>query len=372
MTGTKVTERKLPIELELAEYLQSAKPRSSLIGLLGPGTRIGCAVGAPPLRMSPAEQLLLRSHFDAVTPENCMKPDPIHPAPKTYRFAEPDALVDFAAHHAMEVTGHCLAWHQQSPAWIFADGSAPASRDLVLRRLTEHVQTVAGRYSGRIAGWDVVNEAVADHGLALLRDTEWTRTVGDDFVEQAFRIAAAADPSARLYYNDYNIELPQKRAKTITLLKQLLDAGVRVDAVGIQGHWIIDQIPFDQIEQSIVEYHQLGLKVMITELDVDIMDRPDCGADVSWQSQLVRTEDPYADACPPEVWSAHARQYGELFRLFARHADKLSRITFWGLHDGSSWLNGWPWNRKNFPLLFDREARPKAAFHEVVNAVVNP
>jgi endo-1,4-beta-xylanase len=369
MLRTETKNHKLPVELELPASSRAPMPVGALRDLLGPAVRIGCALGKAPLQMNPAEQELLRTQFNAITPENCMKPEPIHPSPEVYRFTEADALVAFAGHHQMEVTGHCLVWHQQSPTWMFKDGQAPASRDLVLSRLASHLETVMGRYRGQIAGWDVVNEAVADHGSNLLRDTFWTQTVGDDFVEQAFRLAHAVDPEAKLYYNDFNIELPTKRAKTLTLLRRLLDAGVHLDGVGIQGHWIIDQIPFDDIEQTITEFHQLGLKVMITELDLDIMDRPDCGADVSWQDQTKRKFDPYAGNCPDEILTAHAQQYGQLFERFARQSEKLSRITFWGLHDGGSWLNAWPWKRKNFPLLFDRDCRPKAAFHEVVNRV---
>jgi endo-1,4-beta-xylanase len=337
--------------------------------LLGPQVKIGCAIGKVPSNPTAPEQSLLLSQFNAVTPENCMKPGPIQPSEGKFQFAEPDALVAFAQEHGMEVTGHCLAWHQQYPQWFFDDGNAPASRELVLARLKTHISTVMHRYRNRIAGWDVVNEAIADHGDGMLRQTPWIQSVGDDFVEQAFRIANQANPQAELYYNDFNIELPAKRAKTLKLLRQLLDAGVRIDGVGIQGHWVLNQVPWADIENAIIDYHRLGLKVMITELDLDIMDRPDCGADVSWQLESTRQFDPYAMTCPPEIISAHADQYARLFELFAAHADKLSRITFWGLHDGVSWLNNWPWKRKNFALLFDRDCQPKTAYHEVVNRV---
>lgn len=368
MLRTKVQTGELPIQLELPAPVLPLSALS-LKALLGPGVKIGCALGRVPSNSNLAERSLLLAHFNAITPENCMKPGPIQPLEGEFQFKESDALVAFAQTHGMVVTGHCLAWHQQYPDWFFHDGDAPASRDLVLSRLSRHIRTVMHRYRGRILGWDVVNEAIADQGDEMLRQTPWIQSIGDDFVEQAFRIANRADPHAELYYNDFNIEMPAKRAKTLKLLRQLLDAGVRIDGVGIQGHWVLNQVPYADIESAIVDYHRLGLKVMITELDLDIMDRPDCGAEVSWQIQAERQFDPYAMGCPPEVISAHADQYARLFEIFATHADKLSRISFWGLHDGVSWLNNWPWKRQNFALLFDRDCQPKSAYHEVVNRV---
>jgi endo-1,4-beta-xylanase len=369
MLRTKAKTRELPIQIELPGMAAVPPMPTGLKGLLGPGVKIGCALGSIPANPTAPERSLLLSQFDALTPENCMKPGPIQPTEGHFHFTEPDALVELAQQNGMEVTGHCLVWHQQYPRWFFNDGDVPASRELVLARLRAHITTVMHRYRGRITGWDVVNEAVADHGSNMLRHTPWTESVGDDFVEQAFRIAHEANPHAELYYNDFNIELPAKRAKALKLLRQLMDAGVRIDGVGIQGHWVLNQVPYTDIEDAIGDYHRLGLKVMITELDLDIMDRPDCGADVSWQSEAQRQYDPYALACPPEVISAHADQYARLFEIFAKHADKLSRVSFWGLHDGVSWLNNWPWKRRNFALLFDRDCQPKTAYHEVVNRV---
>ena len=229
----------------------------------------------------------------------------------------------------MEITGHCLAWHQQYPRWFFNDGAAPALRELVLSRLNRHISTIMHRYRGRIVGWDVVNEAIADQGDGMLRQTPWVQSIGDDFVEDAFRIANHADPQAKLYYNDFNIELPAKRTKTLQqLLRQLLDAGVRIDGVCIQGHQVLNQVPYADIENAIVDYHRLGLKVMITELDLDIMDRPDRVRFLSLQMECNCRDHPYAMGCPPEVISAHADQYARLFEIFATHADKLSRIFF--------------------------------------------
>jgi endo-1,4-beta-xylanase len=262
----------------------------------------------------------------------------------------------------MNITGHCLIWHQQCPEWFFQDGAAPAGRERVLSRMKNHIQTVMGRYRGRIQGWDVVNEAL-DDGDRYMKDIPWTRCVGEDYVAKAFEYAAAADPSARLYYNDYNIELPGKLQKAVRLLVDLKDRGLPVDAVGIQAHWLIDRLPLAQTEAAIEQFASMGLKVMITELDIDVVER-EIGADVAMRD--ASAGDPYPSGLPQEVQRRLADQYAQAFALFRRHAKAISRITFWGLHDGRSWLNHWPRRRTNHPLLFDRQGAPKPAFSAVL------
>jgi endo-1,4-beta-xylanase len=312
--------------------------------------------GTLPGSLEPRGRELLVQHFDVLTPENCMKPGPIHPERGRPDFAAGDALVAFAERHGMAVVGHCLSWHQQCPSWLYPAG---IDRDGALAQLREHIQAVAGHYRGRLQGWDVVNEAIADEG-EFLRDTPALRAIGPDHVLQAFQLAREADPGAELYYNDYNIERPAKRQRTLRLLRELLAAGARVDGVGIQGHWILDQVPFDDIRDAIAEYRALGLKVMITELDIDVVDRPDCSADISVQRAYSPASDVYRDGLPAEVAERQAEQYARLFRLFSEPG-AVSRVTFWGLHDGLSWLNTWPGTRTNHPLLFDRACQPKRA-----------
>jgi endo-1,4-beta-xylanase len=325
--------------------------------------QIGAAApGTLPASLQPPELELLTRQFNVLTPENCMKPGPIHPERGRLDCVAGDALVRFAEAHQMAVVGHCLAWHQQCPDWLFAAG---IGRDEALAQLREHVHAVAGRYRGRMQGWDVVNEAIADDG-EFLRDTPALRAIGSDYVARAFEFAREADPGAELYYNDYNIERPAKRQRTLRLLEQLLAAGARLDGVGIQGHYVIDQVPFDDIRAAIASYRALGLKVMITELDIDVVDRPDCGADIAVHRAYAPTEDVYASGCPASVAERQAQQYARLFELFSEPSHAVTRVTFWGLHDGRSWLNTWPGKRTNHPLLFDRACGPKAAYHAVL------
>lgn len=335
------------------------------------GFTLGCAVdGVSTGGLEPQEQLLLDRHFDSITPENCMKPGPIHPEPLRYDFAAADALVDFAERHGMSVAGHCLVWHQQCPPWLFQghDGAA-VDRETLLDRLRQHIAQVVSRYRGRVASWDVVNEAVADAGAQLLRATPWREIIGDDFVSLAFRFAREADPDARLVYNDYDIEAPEKRARTVRLLGRLLAEGVRVDEVGIQGHWQLDRVPFGHIAEAIREYAALGLDVSVTELDIDVVERAGCGADLDMQRAQAPVLDLYREGCDSDVLERQAAQYEELFELLVAAGPRIRRVTLWGLHDGKSWLNYWPTKRTNHPLLFDRSCRPKPAWERVARVL---
>lgn len=220
---------------------------------------IGSALGSP-RSYNATEQALIKSQFNCATPEVCMKPRPIHPKEDVWTFAQADAYVDFCQQNHIAAFGHTLVWHEDCPDWFFKDGDKPASRELVLKCLENHIRTILTRYKGRIHGWDVVNEAISDNPAEFLRKTKWLQSIGDDYVEQAFRFAQQADPEVPLQYNDYNIEREPKRSKALKLIKDLQSKGIRVATVGIQGHWSIDQIPFADIDKAIDLFHQLGVK----------------------------------------------------------------------------------------------------------------
>jgi endo-1,4-beta-xylanase len=313
---------------------------------------------------------LLTNQFSIVTPENCMKPDPVQRAEGRFNFRQPDAFVAFAAASQLKVCGHCLVWAKddRTPPWFFKDGDQPANRELLLQRMKSHIDTVAGRYRGRIAMWDVVNEAL-DDGTHFLRPSGWTAACGEEFLIKAFEYAHAADPEALLIYNDYNNELPGKREKLIRLVKLLRERKAPVHAIGLQGHYEIDRIPFKDIEATLVAMRELGMKVVVSELDIDVIPRSKWWADDGKHREELARLDPYRDGCPPELLQRQAEQYAELLRLFRKHADVIARVSFWNLHDGQSWLNGFPWRRVNHPLLFDRQGMPKPAFDAVISAM---
>jgi len=312
---------------------------------------------------------LIAEQFGCLTAGNEMKPDALQRVQGRFSFERADRIVAFAEAHNMQVIGHTLCWHQQTPRWMFQDRSGrPLSREAALANLKTHIETVVRHFKGKVKGWDVVNEAVNDRPSPSLRDTPARRAIGDDFVLKAFEFAHQADPNVELYYNDYNIELDYKRDRALRLIRQIKAAGLRIDGVGIQGHWMLGSPGVAEIERGIRAYVAEGLKVMITEMDVDVLPRGRRGG-----ADLNATErggmDPYKAGLPDDVQKKLARRYDELFRLFVRYP-QITRVTFWGTTDGDTWLNHFPVRgRTNHPLLFDRRLRRKPAFHAVIEAL---
>ncbi|MGQ0647209.1 MAG: endo-1,4-beta-xylanase [Gemmatimonadaceae bacterium] len=311
---------------------------------------------------------LAATHFNTITPENVLKWESVHPRPGEYDFAVPDRYVAFGEQHGMFVVGHTLVWHQQTPRWVFEDASGkPVSRDTLLARLRDHIHTVVGRYKGRIRGWDVVNEALNEDGT--LRPSPWLTIIGDDYLVKAFELAREADPNAELYYNDYSIESAPKRNGAVALIRRLQSQGVKVTGMGLQGHNKLDWPTVAQQDSTIAAFAALGVKVMITELDVDVLPPVgnNRGADISFNAQLQDRLNPYRTALPDSVQQRLAARYAELFGVYLKHRQHISRVTFWGVADGDSWLNNWPVRgRTSYPLLFDRSGAPKPAFDAIV------
>jgi endo-1,4-beta-xylanase len=318
----------------------------------------------------PQDWPLLLEQFSAVTPENCLKPNPVQVAEGHFNFAQADAFVTFAASNQLRVVGHCLVWAKddRTPPWFYLDGTNSASSQRLLQRMKTHIGTVLGRYRGRIAEWDVVNEAL-DDGTNFLRPSGWTRACGEEFIAKAFEFAHAADPQALLIYNDYNNELPDKRAKLIRLVRSLKGRKAPIHAIGLQGHYEIDRVPLKEIEATLAAMRELGVKVVVSELDIDVVPRGRWWADGGKHREELAKLDPYKDGCPAEVLERQAEQYAQLFRLLREYSDVIARVSFWNLHDGQSWLNYFPWRRTNHPLLFDREGRPKPAYRAVIRAL---
>lgn len=311
---------------------------------------------------------LVKTHFNAITAENVMKWEHIHPGPDRYAFEAPDRFVEFGERNGMFVVGHTLVWHSQTPQWVFEDENGePLGREALLARMRDHIHTVVGRYKGRVNGWDVVNEALNDDGT--LRESSWYNIIGEDYVAKAFQYANEADPEAKLYYNDYSLENPAKRAGAVRLLQSLQEQGVPVTGVGTQGHFGLDYPSLEELENTITDFAGLGLDVLVTELEIDVL--PPAfdyqGADISQRAELREQLNPYPDELPAAMQRRLAQQYRDFFEVFLKHRDVITRVTFWGVTDGDSWKNNWPVaGRTNYPLLFDREGQPKPAFYAVV------
>lgn len=304
---------------------------------------------------------LIRTQYNTLTPENVMKAALIHPEWNRYNFEPADKLIAFAKKYNMKVNAHTMIWHSQVPPFI----RKGISTDSMKTFMREHIQTVGARYNKQVETWDVVNEALNEDGS--MRKSVFLETLGDDFVTEAFRLAQQASPDCKLYYNDFNIEQPKKRAGAIALIKKIQAAGVRIDGVGIQGHWKIGKMPLKEIEESIQQFSALGIEVAFTELDIDVLPRSFEGAEVSQRMRVDSSSNPYAKGLPDSVQLQLAEDYAALFKLFTKYQSSITRITFWGAYDGATWLNNWPVRgRTNYPLLFDRQLKPKPAFQKVI------
>lgn len=319
---------------------------------------------------SPQEAALASAQFDAITPENCLKWEAVHPEPGKFDFTDADQYVAFGEKNHMFIIGHNLVWHSQTPSWVFQDDQGnPISRDALIARMRDHIFTVVGRYKGRIGGWDVVNEALNEDGT--LRDSPWRKIIGDDYLVFAYQFAHEADPGAQLYYNDYSLDNAPKREGAIKLIKNLQAHGIKIYAVGLQEHDKMDWPTTNQLDETITAFSKLGIKVMVTEFDIDLL--PDAtdsqGADVSMNVVARAGLNPYANGLPNDMQQKLAQRYADLFSVLVAHRNNISRVTFWGVTDANSWLNNWPVRgRASYPLLFDRNCHPKPAFDAVIKA----
>lgn len=364
--------------LALASTALAAPPPQSLKDAYADAFLIGTAMNTDMVSGKDARaQALVPLHFNAITAENAMKAEALHPEPGIWDFADADAFVEFGQRHGLFMVGHTLVWHNQTPAWFFQDDDgAPADPATMRQRMRDYIHTVAGRYAGKVQAWDVVNEQIGEDGR--YRDTLWTRAYGGDgdaLIRDAFRFAAEAAPDAELYYNDFNAWRPEKRDGIVRMVKMLQDAGIRIDGIGIQGHWGLNYPSAAHIEAAIDAYAALGVKVMVTELDVDVLPLTKEGQIIGQGMMHPQFElpefkaflDPYRDGLPDVVQRQLADRYAELFRIFHGRRDRLHRVSVWGVEDGMSWKNGYPIpNRTNYTLLFDRQGQPKPAFDAVL------
>jgi endo-1,4-beta-xylanase len=319
---------------------------------------IGVAVS--PASLKTDEASLILQQFNSITPENAMKMGPIHPKENEYNWKDADQIVAFAKQHNLKIRGHNLCWHNQAPDWFFKDAEGKeVSKEVLLQRLKEHITAVVSRYKGSIYAWDVVNEVISDKPGEYFRPSLFYKICGEDFVAKAFEYAHEADPNAVLFYNDYNLINPAKRAKVIKMIKGLIAEGIPINGIGIQGHWAINEPSKDQLEQTIKDFAQLNLKIQITELDISVYKKEN-------EARERESEDNNT-AFRPEREQQQLEVYKMCFEVFRKYKDVISGVTFWNISDRDSWLDNFPVKgRKDYPLLFDKNLEPKKAFWEVV------
>lgn len=307
---------------------------------------------------------LISKEFNSITAENIMKSMFIHPAKDTFDFKMTDKYVAFGEKHNMFIHGHTLVWHSQLAPWFAA---IQDSTEMVFA-IENHIKTIVSRYKGKIDSWDVVNEALNEDGT--LRKSVFLDAMGEDYLALAFKAAASTDPDTDLYYNDYNMTDAAKRKGAIKMIKHIQEQGIKVDGIGMQGHWSLETPSIEVIEESILDYASLGVKVAITELDINMLPKPWdlVGAEVSQSFENSEKMNPYPKGLPDSIQIKLAKRYQDIFKLFLKHQDKISRVTLWGLNDSQSWLNDWPIDgRTNYPLLFDRELKPKKAYDSILS-----
>lgn len=320
---------------------------------------IGVAVSPRSLKTDEAQLIL--QQFNSLTAENAMKMGPIHPREHAYNWAGADSIAAFAKRNGLKLRGHTLCWHTQSPGWFFTDSATgkQVTKEVLLQRLKDHITTVVTRYKGTVYAWDAVNEVISDNPNEFYRNSEFYKICGEEYIAKAFQWAHEADPEALLFYNDYNEISPVKREKIFRLVKKLKDAGVPIHGLGLQGHWALNEPSEGQLDSTLKRFAQLGLPLQITELDISVYPKEHDARDR-------RAED--ADtAFTPAKEQRQIEVYNMCFRLFRKYKHAITNVTFWNISDRHSWLDNFPVKgRKDYPLLFDKDLKPKKAFWEVV------
>jgi len=321
---------------------------------------VGAAIGLAQIQSETEDADILVKQFSSITAENIMKPQSLSPAEGVYNFADADALVNFSEANGIAIRGHTLLWHRQTPDYFF-QGTPIEVKD----RLQKYITDVVTHFKGKVYAWDVVNEVVTDNGsdiTAPYRNSRWYQAAGNskDYIDWAFEAARAADPDTKLFLNDYNTETSGKRTRLLAVVKDLIDRGIPIDGVGHQHHLQLSS-NVDQALKAIDDVDALfsGLINHITELDISVYSDPrECFS----SGENCATS--YGDNVPESVINDQAQMYRDLFTGFAARPSVKS-VSLWGLTDDASWLNGFPVERPNYPLLYDKDRKVKKAFQAV-------
>ena len=331
---------------------------------------IGVALG--PMQLN-SDGDLVAHHFNRLTAETAMKPQVLQPTEGAFDFNSADKVADFARSHNMKMTGHVLVWHKQTPSWMFRDltNGDPDDIEILKHRLKTHIETVVTRYYDVVDNWDVVNEAMSEDLVETYRtDSKWFQVFGSEaYIYWAFQYAKdameAIEPGGsegKLYYNEFDCSV--KSNKIIEMLNWLeSEKGIRIDGVGLQGHWGLEFPNNFSIQRTMDKFIQLGYKIKISEMDLSIYQDYQNGPDD------VETAKPFT----PELETAQATRYGQIFSLFRTYSDYITSVTIWGISDDDSWLNDYPVHGRNdYPLLFDINHQPKEAIDAILDLSRTP
>tara|TARA_B100001059_G_scaffold235178_1_gene279987 strand:+ start:32 stop:1177 length:1146 start_codon:yes stop_codon:yes gene_type:complete len=311
------------------------------------------------------------SEFNSITPENSLKWMFIQPLPGKFDFKVSDKYVNIGSKNGMYTVGHALIWHSQLAEFM----QNIDNKDETLFHVKNHINTLMNRYKGKIDAWDVVNEAFEEDGS--FRESVFYKNLGKNYIEDVFVLAAKVDPEVDLIYNDYNLYKSEKRLAVINMVNKFKANGTKIDGVGVQAHWDLNTPSINEIENIILDFHETGILVSFTELDISVLPNPweMIGAEVNQNFSKFEGDpkmNPYPNGLPNNIQDKLAKRYEDIFKLFLKHSDKINRVTFWGVIDKYSWLNDWPIKgRTNYPLLFDKDYKSKKAYYKLLELKTN-
>jgi len=320
--------------------------------------KIGVAVPYRALT-NPVDVAFIKRHFNSITAENEMKPEALEPIEDNFNFSIADEYLNFCRKNNIAIRGHTLVWHQQTPNWFFENPqtgkkltNSEKDKKILLERLKKYIQTVVSRYKGRIYAWDVVNEAIDENEPDGFRRSDWFNVLGPEYIEKAFIYAHQADPNAQLFYNDYSTENPVKREYIYKLIKSLREKGIPIHGVGLQCHISVSWPSVEEVEKTIKLFSSIpGIKIHVTEIDISVA--KEYGEDIDEETKRY-------------LLIQQARKLKDLFDVFKKYKNVVTSVSFWGLKDDYSWLQG------DFPLLFDKDYQPKFAFWSLIDPSVVP
>ena len=319
---------------------------------------IGVAVNKRNIQ-DPDQIALIKKNFNSITAENDMKVGLMQPKEGVWNFGAADSIANFCRQNGIKLRGHNLCWHSQFADWMFKDKKGkPVKKEVFYERLRKHIHTVVNRYKDIIYAWDVVNEAMADDGPQMFwpkaspyRQSQLFKLCGDEFIAKAFEFAREADPDVLLFYNDYSCVDPGKRERIYNMVKKMLDAGVPIDGIGMQGHYNIYTPDEKELDKTITRFSELVKHIHITELD--LRTNTESGGQLIFARGAAKPQAPY-------IATLQEDQYNRIFRVFRKHKDVIDNVTFWNLGDKDSWLG-----LNNHPLPFDENYKPKASYRVI-------
>ena len=316
---------------------------------------------------------VITKNFNWVVAENCMKCEVIHPQEGVYDFTLADKFVDKAKAAGLKVQGHCLIWHSQCAPWFHFDKDGKlVSREELKKRMREHIYTIVSHFKGRIDAWDVCNECFEDDGSP--RKSLFWQILGTDYIPLAFQYAHEADPNVQLFYNDYSMNKPTKVEGVANFFRPLIEQGLPVTAIGMQGHMILEDAKelLPQYDHSIKTIAALGVPTFFSELDLSVLPNPYgfSGANVSDRFTYTPEKDPFKEGLTKEKETEINQYWVDFYKMLIPHKDNILRVNFWCLNDANSWRNDFPiQGRSDYATLYDRQNQPKGMIQEIINLV---